>query len=282
MRAWRAASPSFMSRRRVVAAPGMQQHPARWRRGRLREPLAAASRAPPAGDRACESSQHSLGAGQEIGQRQDAIALRGLQVAGGEQAAEPAPARRVRRIGDDVGRAVREDEPRADRQPETLRERLQGRRIDERRSRRGCSRMRYSPGRSASRTLRGGACPACFSSASAAWARTTPATVLRSAMPRPAWPSSSAVSTMSRPCDPAQEGEVGGRGELGVGRVHEAPPSPPLQGGGRVWGSRRFRTQRRVDPYPTLPAGEGESSPHRCFSSPCKGEAEWGARRPQA
>ena len=50
---------------------------------------------------------------EEIVETEDAVALLGAQVAAREQAAEPAPAGAVARIGEDVGRAVGEDEPRA-------------------------------------------------------------------------------------------------------------------------------------------------------------------------
>ncbi len=62
--------------------------------------------------------------------RKDALALAGAPVALAEQAAEPAPAAAVGGIDDDVGRAVGEDEPAAEDEPEILRHRPQLRRSE--------------------------------------------------------------------------------------------------------------------------------------------------------
>ncbi len=50
---------------------------------------------------------------QQVVEMQDAVALLAAQVAEGEQAGEPAPAGAVARVGEDVGRAVGEHQPRA-------------------------------------------------------------------------------------------------------------------------------------------------------------------------
>ena len=50
---------------------------------------------------------------EQIVEMQDAFALLGAQIAEREQAGEPAPAGAVARIGENVGRAVGEDQPRA-------------------------------------------------------------------------------------------------------------------------------------------------------------------------
>ena len=63
----------------------------------------------------------------------------------------------------------------------------------------GFSTQIYSPGLPPSRIFSGASTPSSRRSRSAAQARTTPATVLRSAIPRPAWPSSSAVITRFGP-----------------------------------------------------------------------------------
>ncbi len=62
----------------------------------------------------------------------------------------------------------------------------------------GASIQTNSPGEEPSFTLSGGTSPSVLISFRKAWARTTPATVLRSAMPMPVWPRASAVSTRSR------------------------------------------------------------------------------------
>ena len=49
----------------------------------------------------------------QIVEIENALALLGAQVAAREQAAEPAPGGAVARIGEDVGRAVGEHQPRA-------------------------------------------------------------------------------------------------------------------------------------------------------------------------
>ncbi|MNX79315.1 hypothetical protein D3C86_1109420 [compost metagenome] len=61
----------------------------------------------------------------------------------------------------------------------------------------GSSMKAISPGLPPSRTFSGGFRPTARSSFSALQARTTPATVLRSARPSPAWPRRMAVSTRS-------------------------------------------------------------------------------------
>ena len=50
---------------------------------------------------------------QEVVEQENALALLRAQVAAREQAAEPAPAGAIARIGQDVGRSVGKDEPRA-------------------------------------------------------------------------------------------------------------------------------------------------------------------------
>ena len=52
------------------------------------------------------------------GQVQDAVALFRFQLAGRQQPRQPSPGGAVGRIGEDVGRAVGEDQPRADRKPQ--------------------------------------------------------------------------------------------------------------------------------------------------------------------
>ncbi len=50
---------------------------------------------------------------QQVIEIKDAVAFLGAQVAAREQAAKPSPAGTIARIGENVGRAVGEDEPRA-------------------------------------------------------------------------------------------------------------------------------------------------------------------------
>ena len=57
----------------------------------------------------------------QVAEPEDAATLLGAQVAGGQQTREPPPAATRRGVGDDVGRAVGKDQPRADHQPERRR-----------------------------------------------------------------------------------------------------------------------------------------------------------------
>jgi hypothetical protein len=65
----------------------------------------------------------------------------------------------------------------------------------------GSSMKAISPGLPPSRILSGGARPSTRISFNALQARTTPATVLRSASPSPAWPRRIAVNTRSLGCE---------------------------------------------------------------------------------
>ena len=66
-----------------------------------------------------DDEQETAGIGKEIAQGEQAFALLGPEIAHSQQPAQPAPAGPVRGIGDDVGRAVGEDEAASDRKLET-------------------------------------------------------------------------------------------------------------------------------------------------------------------
>ena len=68
--------------------------------------------------RASGDEQQVVGAGAEIGEMENAIALDGAAVAERQQPAQPPPAGAVDRIGDDVRRGVGKDQPGADDEPE--------------------------------------------------------------------------------------------------------------------------------------------------------------------
>ncbi|MNI41020.1 hypothetical protein D3C73_952590 [compost metagenome] len=68
-----------------------------------------------------EDQQQAFGIGQQVAQADLALALPGAAVAQGQQARQPPPARPRLRIGDDAGRPVVEDQPRPSQQAEVRR-----------------------------------------------------------------------------------------------------------------------------------------------------------------
>ena len=131
----------------------------------------------------------ALAISKQVLEPEMALALQRPPLAEGEEPGEPAIAGAVPRIGEDVGRAIHEDKPRAYGDAQFAGE------------------MSWLPG------------VPCPISRRATCARTTPASVLRSAMPIPSSPNAASLRHhllgMRRP---GEEREIRRDGEFGVGR----------------------------------------------------------------
>ncbi|MNL25794.1 hypothetical protein D3C87_1472880 [compost metagenome] len=100
-------------RRRQPDRAGRRLYNARQHRGEPRQLL-----------RRHDDEQQAFGISQQVGQADFALSLDRSAIAEGKQAGQPSPTRAGLWIGEDVGRAVIENQPRAEDQAKRLRPRL--------------------------------------------------------------------------------------------------------------------------------------------------------------